>query len=148
MNYPNYGYNPAFGTQRPPAAFWGAPPPVPVYGQPSAPAPQNGQISGNYAVQPVTSREEALAVIADPMSAGVLLPDLSHGVIYLKRFNPNTGSSDFAEFAYAQPKAAVENNVDPPEYLTRKEFEDALAQLRAELSAKPARGKREAVTDE
>lgn len=148
MNYPNYGYNPAFGAQRPPAAFWGAPPPVPAYAQQSAPAPQNGQASALFAVQPVTSREEALAVIADPMSAGVLLPDLAHGVIYVKRFNPNTGASDFGEFLLAQPRQAapVEKPVETSEYVTRRDFEDALAQLRAELTPKGKR--KEAAADE
>ena len=149
MNYPAYGYNPAFGAQRPPAAFWGAPPPaVPAYVPQSAPVPQNGQISGNFAVQPVTSREEALAVIADPVSAGVLLPDLAHGVIYVKRFNPNTGASDFGEFLLAQPRQAapVEKPVETSEYVTRKDFEDALAQLRAELTPKSKR--KEAAADE
>ena len=148
MNYPAYGYNLGFAPQRPSGAFYGGMAPVPAYAQQSAPAPQNGQISPGFCVQSVTGREEALAVIADPMSAGVLLPDLAHGVIYLKRFNPNTGTSDFLEFSYVQPVQAVETTVEKSDFITRKDFEDALAQLRAELSAKPAKGKREAVTDE
>lgn len=147
MNYPTYGYNPGFGAQRPAGAFWGGAAPVPAYMPQSAPAPQSGQMAGNFVVQPVTSREEALAVIADPMSAGVLLPDLPHGVIYIKRFNPNTGTSDFGEFAFVQPKAAVETPVENSDYLTRKEFEDALAQLRAELTPKGKRQK-EVTADE
>lgn len=148
MNYPAYGYNPGFSPQRPAGAFWGGGAPVSAYGQQSAPAPQNGQIPGNYAVQPVTSREEALAVIADPMSAGVLLPDLAHGVIYVKRFNPNTGASDFGEFLLAHPRQAapVEKPVETSEYVTRRDFEDALAQLRAELTPKGKR--KEAAADE
>lgn len=148
MNYPTYGYNPRFAPQMGAPAFFGGAAPVSAYQPVSAPAPQNGQMAGNFAVQPVTSREEALAVIADPMSAGVLLPDLSHGVIYMKRFNPNTGASDFGEFAFVQPKAApVETPVENPDYLTRKEFEDALAQLRAELTPKSSKRK-EAAADE
>lgn len=148
MNYPAYGYNPAFGAQRPPAAFWGAPPPVPAYVPQSAPVPQNGQISGNFAVQPVTSREEALAVIADPVSAGVLLPDLGHGVIYMKRFNPQNGTSDFLEFSFVQPTQAVEKAVETPEYVTRKDFDEAMAQLRAELVPRGKRLKEVAAQDE
>lgn len=146
MNYPAYAYNQRFAPQMAAPAFYGGVAPVPAYGQQSAPAPQSGQMAGNFAVQPVTSREEALAVIADPMSSGVLLPDLSHGVIYLKRFNPNTGASDFGEFAFVPPKQAAETPVENPEYLTRKEFEDALAQLRAELTPKSRR--KEAANDE
>ena len=143
MNYPGYGYNPGFAPQRPSGAFYGGVPPVPVYAPQSAPAPQNGQISAGFGVQSVTGREEALAVIADPMSAGVLLPDLGHGVIYFKRFNPNTGTSDFAEFALVQPR--VENAPEPEPFVTRKDFEAALAQLRAELMPK---AKRKEPTDE
>ena len=147
MNYFNYGYNPGFSPQRPAGAFYGAPAPAPAFQPASAPAPQNGQTAALFAVQPVTSREEAVAVIADPMSAGVLLPDLAHGVIYVKRFNPNTGASDFGEFQLVQPQAAsVEKSVDTPEYVTRKDFEDALAQLRAELT--PRAKRKEAAADE
>ena len=141
MNYPGYGYNPGFAPQRPTGAFWGGSAPVPVYAPQSAPAPQSGPVSGGFVVQPVTSREEALAVIADPMSAGVLLPDLSHGVIYVKRFNPNTGASDFGEFVFVPPKAEPVEPAPNSDYLTRKEFEDALAQLRAELTPKATKRK-------
>lgn len=147
MNYFNYGYSPGFAPQRPAGAFYGAPAPVPVFQPASAPAPQSGQTAALFAVQPVTSREEAVAVIADPLSAGVLLPDLAHGVIYVKRFNPNTGASDFGEFQLVQPQAAsVEKSVDTPEYVTRKDFEDALAQLRAEMT--PRAKRKEAAADE
>lgn len=146
MNYQPYGYNPRFAPQMAAPAFYGSPPPVPAYAPASAPAPTGGQISGGFAVQPVTSREEALAVIADPLSSGVLLPDLSHGVIYVKRFNTNTGASDFGEFALVQPVASVEKPAETVEYLTRKEFDNAIAQLRSELAPKPRR--KDAAADE
>lgn len=148
MNYQPFGYNPRFAPQMAAPAFYGNPTPIPAFQPASAPAPQNGQTQGIFGVQPVTSREEALAVIADPLSAGVLLPDLSHGVIYVKRFNPNTGTSDFGEFAFVQPQQAapVEKPAVPQEYVTRKDFEDALAQLRAELT--PRSKKKEAASDE
>lgn len=141
MNYGNYGYNPRFGGF--PGQNLGAAAFYTPAGQIPQPAPQsaqtafNGQMQGGFAVQPVTSREEALAVIADPMSPGVILPDLGHGVIYVKRFNPNTGASDFGEFAFVQTQQAA--SVETPEYLTRKEFDAALAQLRAELAPKSRR---------
>lgn len=146
MNYQPFGYNPRFAPQMAAPAFYGNPTPIPAFQPASAPAPQNGQTQGIFGVQPVTSREEALAVIADPLSAGVLLPDLSHGVIYLKRFNPNTGASDFGEFVFVPPKPAETAPEEKPDYLTRKEFEDALAQLRAELTPKSKR--KEPVNDE
>lgn len=149
MNYGNFGYNPAFAPQRAANAFWGAPAQVPAFQPVSAPAPQNGQIAGNFAVQPVTSREEAVAVIADPLSAGVLLPDLAHGVIYVKRFNPNTGASDFGEFAFVAPKPApVETPVENPEWVARKDFEAAMEQLRSEIAALKRPGKAKGVSEE
>ena len=146
MNYPTFGYNPRFAPQMAAPAFYGAPAPVPAFQPASAPVPQNGQNGALFGVQPVTSREEAVAVIADPLSAGVLLPDLAHGVIYVKRFNPNTGASDFGEFAYVQSRPNVEAPVENGDYLTRKEFENALIQLRSELAPKAKR--KEAAADE
>ena len=148
MNYPTFGYNPRFAPQMAAPAFYGAPAPVPAFQPASAPAPQNGQNGALFGVQPVTSREEAVAVIADPLSAGVLLPDLAHGVIYVKRFNPNTGASDFGEFQLVQPQQAapVEKAVEDPEYVTRRDFEEALSQLRSELAPKAKR--KEAAADE
>lgn len=55
--------------------------------------------------RPVTSREEAVATQVDFMSPGTIMPDFAHGVIYFKRFNGNTGASDFLTYAL---------RVDPP----------------------------------
>lgn len=57
----------------------------------------------SYTVRPVTSREEVVAAQIDFMGPGALFPDLGHGVIFLKRFNPQTGASDLLEFRYAEP---------------------------------------------
>ena len=57
-----------------------------------------------YICRPVTGREEALAAQVDFLGPGTVMPDLAHGMIFLKRFNPNTGSSDFLEFVFQQPK--------------------------------------------
>ena len=57
-----------------------------------------------YVCRPVTGREEALAAQVDFLGPGTVMPDLAHGMIFLKRFNPNTGSSDFLEFEFRQPK--------------------------------------------
>lgn len=146
MGYSNgYGqrYPANFPAQQAAGGFFGAPGQMT---QPPVQSPQtgfNGGFQGGFFVQPVTSREEAAAVIADPMSPGVLLPDLGHGVIYVKRFNPNTGSSDFGEFRLTQPTPPKV----PPEYITRSELETALSQLKGELTAKGGR-KKEAAADE
>lgn len=57
-----------------------------------------------FTVRPVASREEAMAVQTDFWGAGILLPCLGQGIIFLKRFNPNTGASDLLEFAYTPPQ--------------------------------------------
>lgn len=74
-------------------------------------APQNvpQQQMGNqsqpvFNCRPVTSREEAQAVQVDFFGPGTLMPDLGHGVVYLKRFNQQTGSCDIFEFTVQQPK--------------------------------------------
>lgn len=92
-----------------------------------------------FACRPVTSREEAVAAQTDYFSAGLLMPDLGHGLIFMKRFNPNTGASDFFEFAIKteQPQTA-------PEYVTRSEFEE----LKASINRRTVKVKKEAAEDE
>lgn len=94
--------------------------------------PQAPQVSPpiqtpGYACKPVTSREEAVAASTDYFSPGVLMPDLAHGMVYLKRFNQQTGASDFFEFKIYTPEPPA-----PVEYATKADL-DA---LRAELTAK------------
>lgn len=144
MNYQPYGYYPRYGAAAPAPAFYGGVAPVPAPAAQSATAAATGGISPGFAVQPVSSKEEALAVIADPMASGVLLPDLAHGVIYVKRFNPQTGTSDFGEFALVQQPAATENGA----VVTVEMLNSAMEKLRAEFAAKGGRGKREAGNDE
>ena len=155
MQRPYYGYNPGFnpgfGAQMPSAGFSGAMGyPSPQMQPVSAPAPVSAPNAGGFNVQPVSSREEALAVIADPLSAGVLLPDLGHGVIYIKKFNPNTGASDFGEFAFVPPKAAEPAPAAPQEELvTMNIFNSTVEKLRGEIAAmKGGRGRKEAAPDE
>ena len=72
---------------------------------PAAPqaAPQQG-----FSIRPVASREEAMAVQSDFFGPGIIMPCLGQGVIWLKRFNPNTGASDLLEFIYAPPQPKQE----------------------------------------
>ena len=83
------------------------------------------QINSGFVCRPVGSREEGVAAQVDYMSAGLVMPDLGHGMIYLKRFNPNTGTSDFAEFAYKPPEPPA----PPVQYVTVDEFEAFKKQL-------------------
>lgn len=135
---PNYGYGPGFAPQGRPTVFpmapWYAAPQMPQ-SAPSAPAAP----AAAFLVQPVTRKEEALAVIADPMAPGVLMPDLDHGVIYVKRFNPNTGTSDFAEFglktATAPAQTAQESAEPKVEYVTAEEFKRVVEPLAQAVAA-------------
>ena len=90
-------------------------------------APQMGQ--NGYACRPVTSREEALGVQVDFFGPGAIMPDLSHGVIYLKRFNQQTGGCDLFVFTAEQPKQE-----EPVRYATLEDLE----KLREELTRKAA----------
>lgn len=134
--FPNYGYNPGYAPQGRPVSFATAPWYASAQMQQNAPGvPQTPA----FTVQPVTRKEEALAVIADPMSSGVLMPDLDHGVIYVKRFNMNTGTSDFAEFLLqmpaAAPVAAQEREEEKVEYVTADEFRRVVEPLAREVAA-------------
>lgn len=92
-------------------------------------AAQNGLQAAQEAFicRPVTSREEAIASPSDFMRP-VLMPDIGHGTVYLKRFNPNTGASDILEFRLYQPEQA-------PRYVTWEELEA----FKEELTKKPRR---------
>lgn len=92
-NYGWNGYNPAYMPQMPVQA------PQSV---PQTQAVNNPQTGFNC--RPVTSKEEAQAVQVDFFGPGTLMPDLGHGVVYLKRFNSQTGACDIFEFTAQQAK--------------------------------------------
>lgn len=100
MNYALYGA--PYPTYMPRSdAFMGtqtAPQAPQSYGQ----ANTQQQAQTGFQCRPVTSREEAVAFLTDYFSPGTLMPDFGHGTVYFKRFNPNTGASDFYEFALVQ----------------------------------------------
>lgn len=86
------------------------------------------QQQNGYICRPVTCREEAIAAQVDYFSAGLVMPDFAHGVIYVKRFNPETGLSNFGEFKYCQPQPEPAA-IDPGQFVTRKEFEEFTRRL-------------------
>ena len=92
-------------------------------------AAQNG-----FTCRPVASREEALGVPSEFGGMGTLMPDLGHGMIYLKRFDTNTGLSQMLEFAAQQPAQAVE--ATSVKYATMED----IAALRAEIEALRTKG--------
>ena len=104
-------------------------------GQPSGQPQANIQPAG-YVCRPVTSREEAVAVTVDFLGPGTIMPDFGHGMIYFKRFNPNSGGAEFFDFSVqplpqAQPQPQAAPAYDPREDIDclRNEF----AVLRGEL---------------
>lgn len=126
MNYTN-PYMPYNGFQNAPNAIQNG-----VVNQPTQPA--NG-----FVTRPVTSREEAVATQVDFFGSGTIMPDLSHGIIYLKRFNQQTGGADFFEFAY-QPHKEPEQ----PKYATV----DDLEQLRKDVESLKGKKVKKNDTDE
>ena len=112
--------------------------------QPQQAAPQP-QVQSGFICRPVTSREEALATPCDFMAAGVIMPDMAHGMIYLKRFNSQTGASDFADFAYTPPTTPAKDAAD---YTPRADFDKlcaAFAALQSEVEKmkNPNKGRQE-----
>lgn len=124
--------------QQPYGSFYGSPTGyVPQMGVMPSPTPAMAQATSpltqqsNFVCRPVTSREEALAVQADFFGMGTLMPDLSHGIIYFKRINQQTGGAEFYEFAVRQPEQEKQ-----PEYVTREEFENFVQSLQPKKKAK------------
>ena len=118
---PNYGYNPQ-QTYFPQQQFT-----APQQMQPQ-------QMTPAFACHPVTSREEAVAAQTDYFSSGLVMPDLSHGMVYLKRFNQQTGSSDFYEFRLVTQEQKEESVA--PKYVTVEEFEKFQKELSRRMGKK------------
>lgn len=138
----NYGY-PAYNQAYGPVQSYQAP----VYPQPiqTAPAPsqaaQQGAQGLSSASRPVTNREEAIAVPADFSGAPMVFPDLSNSRIYLKRWNMQTGSADFEEFARVPP--ASNEPQKPVAFASLEDFQtlqDTVSALQEEIERlkKPA----------
>lgn len=116
-NYMNY-YQPAQGYQMNQSM-----------NQPMMNQPQAQQT--NFVCRPVASKEEALGVPVDFMGSPMFFPDLAHNVIYVKRFNTNTGAADVFEFHGEQEQA-----VPAPSFAPLDEFnamKDAIVRLQNEV---------------
>lgn len=114
--------------------------------QPAQQPPQNG-LSGRM----VTSREEALGVPVDFMGGLMIFPDVSHGAIYTKLFNSQTGQTDFAEYRrVARPEPKTEA---PEAYALESDVQalrDKVAELTGQIDALKTRrrAQKEAAADE
>ena len=95
--------------------------------------PQNGQMSGgglSPMSRPVSSREEAQATAADFSGALMLFPDISHGRVYLKRWNMQTGAADFVEFGPLVEAAEA----PAAEYVCLQTYQEDMERLQKELA--------------
>lgn len=84
----------------------------------------------NFFCRPVASKEEALAVPVDFMGQPMFFPDLAHSVIYMKRFNTNTGAADLFEFHGQQEQPPAPSFAPLDEFNAMK---DTIDQLKAEI---------------
>ena len=72
----------------------------------------------------VASREEAVAMPTD-FTRPIVMLDFTHGAIYVKRFNHNTGAGELLDFKYISPAEAAPTQ----EYVTKQEFDTFCANL-------------------
>ena len=143
------GYTPYYGNYMPnyyqPMQGIIAPPNQPVMNQPQTQV-GNVQQTGstaqpNFFCRPVASKEEALGVPVDFMGSPMFFPDLAHNVIYMKRFNTNTGAADIFEFhgqqAQEQPSAPTSSFAPLDEFNATKEtigqLKETISQLQSEI---------------
>lgn len=85
-----------------------------------APQPMPGP---GYSCRPVTSREEAVAAQVDFLGPGTIMPDFGHGMIYFKRFNPNSGGAEFFDFSVQPPPSSNQPDPAAPAYDPKDDIE-------------------------
>jgi len=99
VSYPAY-FAPQYGTYNP---IQPIPPRLEMYSPQQQQASQQTSQPPNQglsaASRPVTSKEEAMGVAADFSGALMVFPDISHGRVFVKRWNFQSGAADFVEFA-------------------------------------------------
>ena len=121
----------AFGNYIP-AQYGGGYAAAPQYGAyQNYPPPQMQQTQEAFACRPVTSKEEAVATPADFMRP-IILPDMAHGMVYIKRFNPATGVSDILDFKLM---GDMPNTVPAGDFVTRQEFDKFCADLMRRIAS-------------
>lgn len=125
-----YQYQPPYPSYNP---MIGSPPlPYPAAMQQQQPDNTGTQ---QYTVRPVTSEDEAKAVLPDFGGGITIMPDLPHNTIYVKRLDARTGSSIFIPYRVELPKeqdASYQQQAQStpaPDYVPRSEFEALKAEL-------------------
>ena len=122
-NYPAYQYQPQmpqFGQQM-----------YQPYQQPLYPL-QTQQPQEQFYCRPVASAEEARAVPVDFNGKPMLFPQLNAGRIYVKIFDPGSGSAIFREFRMAETETEAQA---PAVAFTPMSTVEQLSQTVAELQA-------------
>ena len=139
MPYPQYNYL-AYGGYNPAAPYAPRVDATQAFQQPTQPVqqPQNVTTLSSFVCRPVASKEEAMGVPVDFMGNPMFFPDLAHGVIYMKRFNTNTGSADMFEFRL--PELSSDSDEAPTAASTEfaplsdvMDMKDAISKLRADV---------------
>jgi len=126
FNYGNYpGYNPGYSQAQPyqnQMVMMQPPPQMPLPAPQTATQPTQGI---SPASRPVSNMAEANAVQADFSGALMVFPDLTHNRVYIKRWNMQTGSADFGEFA---PVIPAQSNEEPQKqdmaFASLQDFQD------------------------
>lgn len=156
MPYPQYNY-PAYGGYNPVTPYAPRMDATQGFQQPTQPIqqPQSVATPPSFVCRPVASREEAMGVPVDFMGNPMFFPDLAHGVVYMKRFNTNTGSADMFEFRL--PDHGADSNEAPTtasvEFAPLSDvldMKDAISKLRTDVDKlkKPRTTKRVIEDDE
>ena len=105
--------------------------------------------NSNFFCRPVASKEEALGVPVDFMGSPMFFTDLAHNVIYMKRYNTNTGAADVFEFREAQEQTAPAPSFAPlDEFNAMKETIEKLQAEIDQLKKPVGRAKKNDVPDE
>nr|DAF77909.1 MAG TPA: hypothetical protein [Caudoviricetes sp.] len=121
MAYPYQTYLPSQGMQQMP------------YQQPMMQQPMPQQMAQPPApiVRPVASLDEARAVQTDFGGALTIMPDISHGFVYTKQLNFQTGSADFAAYQRVQEQVAPQQDINLSEYVKRSDFDELARRFNA-----------------
>lgn len=114
------------------------------YYQPPYPVQQPQQQPADLVCRMVASAEEARGVPVDFSGKPMFFPHLSAGKIYVKAFDPGSGSAVFREF-WLHDEAEPAQPQDPPAPMSAVQaLEQTIEELRGEIKALKATRRRAA----